>query len=116
MTVLTEGTGKHALHFDFSYLWRVKKYDDMPGVRKISGLGLKAIDFIAAKGDEMLWVVLFLHQDTDLDDPKYFKPLAAKLQMKIEQGLTFLNLRVDVVNELTLPNLSKHTNTAWELV
>jgi hypothetical protein len=50
-----------------------------------------------------LTIVLFLHQDKYLDAEEHFKPLALRLKTRIKQQLRFLNINVEVVNELTLP-------------
>ncbi len=59
-------------------------------------------------------IILFLHQDTELDQIVSFKPLASRLKTKIEQGLSFLKVHVSVVNELTLPVLPK--SAEWRLL
>lgn len=56
-------------------------------------------------------IVLFLHQDEYLDAPEHFKPLALRLKTRIKQQLNFLNVEVQVVNELTLPE-----DAGWKLV
>ncbi|TGO02711.1 hypothetical protein PN36_20320 [Candidatus Thiomargarita nelsonii] len=48
-------------------------------------------------------IVLFLHQDEELDNPQKFKDLAPKLKTRIEQQLRCLNVNVQVENSLTLP-------------
>jgi uncharacterized protein YfkK (UPF0435 family) len=56
-------------------------------------------------------IVLFLHQDEYLDAAEHFKPLALRLKTRIKQQLNFLNVEVEVVNELTLPE-----NAGWKLI
>jgi hypothetical protein len=46
-----------------------------------------------------------------LDAPEHFKPLALRLKTRIKQQLNFLNVEVEVVNELTLPE-----DAEWKLI
>jgi len=55
-------------------------------------------------------IVLFLHQDEELDEPEKFKDMAPKLKTRIEQQLRCLNVNVRVENSLTLPE-----NAGWKL-
>lgn len=55
-------------------------------------------------------IVLFLHQDEELDNPQTFKVLAPKLKTRIEQQLRCLNVNVQVENSLTLPE-----SAGWKL-
>lgn len=56
-------------------------------------------------------IVLFLHQDEELDNPQKFKLLAPKLKTRIEQQLRCLNVNVQVENSLTLPE-----SAGWKLL
>jgi len=56
-------------------------------------------------------IVLFLHQDEELDKPQKFKDLAPKLKTRIEQQLRCLNVKVQVENSLTLPE-----NAGWKVL
>ena len=56
-------------------------------------------------------IVLFLHQDEELDNPQKFKDLAPKLKTRIEQQLRRLNVNVQVENSLTLPE-----SAGWKLL
>jgi hypothetical protein len=58
-----------------------------------------------------LTVVLFLHQDDYLDREEHFKPLALRLKTRIKQQLRFLNINIEVINEVTLPK-----NVGWKLL
>jgi len=55
-------------------------------------------------------IVLFLHQDKELDNPEKFKDMAPKLKTRIEQKLRCLNVNVLVENSLTLPE-----DAGWKL-
>lgn len=56
-------------------------------------------------------IVLFLHQDEELNNPEKFKDLAPKLKTRIEQQLRCLNVNVRVENSLTLPE-----SAGWKLL
>jgi hypothetical protein len=56
-------------------------------------------------------VVLFLHQDEELEELQKFKDLAPKLKTRIEQQLRCLNVKVQVENSLTLPE-----SAGWKLL
>jgi len=56
-------------------------------------------------------IVLFLHQDEELDESQKFKDLAPKLKTRIEQQLRCLNVKVQVENSLTLPE-----SAGWKLL
>ncbi len=58
-----------------------------------------------------LTVVLFLHQDEYLDREEHFKPLALRLKTRIKQQLRFLNVNIEIINEITLPK-----NVGWKLL
>ena len=56
-------------------------------------------------------IILFLHQDEHMDAEARFKPLALRLKTRIKQQLRFLNVEVEIVNELTLPE-----GVGWKLL
>jgi hypothetical protein len=56
-------------------------------------------------------VVLFLHQDEELEELQKFKDLAPKLKTRIEQQLRCLNVKVQVENSFRgLSFLKKNLN------
>ncbi|MBS4028295.1 MAG: hypothetical protein KGZ58_06620 [Ignavibacteriales bacterium] len=51
-----------------------------------------------------IFIIVFLERNQELNKPENFKPMASNLKKAIEQKLSFLgDIRVDVVNTLTIP-------------
>jgi hypothetical protein len=55
--------------------------------------------------DKPIVVFVFLERKGELNQPQYFKLLASSLSLAIEQKLNFFgNIKVGILNSLTLPN------------
>lgn len=69
--------------------------------QKPSNLPLCNQDFLINK---LIFVILFLERSEELNQPEVFKPMALDIKLALEQRLSVLgNIRVDVVNTLTMP-------------